>query len=380
VKEENQAMIEIERLRDTMIEFHLKARGIDDPAVLKAMRDIPREAFVPDHLSEFAYEDAPLPIGEGQTISQPFIVALMTQLLELSGRERVLEIGTGSGYAAAVLSRMVEQVYTVERHEALIAPARERFERLGLRNIRIHGDGTLGLPEHVPYDAIVVTAGAPHVPEPLKNQLAVGGRLVIPVEADSRAQSLIRVRRTGEDDYSREEMGAVRFVPLIGAAGWKPDEGDERPIRGMQPKPYAEVIAQHGDIISSIGETDLQPLLDRIGDARVVLLGEATHGTAEFYDMRARITRELITRKGFNMVAFEADWPDMAQVDRYINGKTADVPVQAPFTRFPTWMWANVQFSEMVEWTRRHNLESGYGRQAGSFLWVGSLQHVQLHR
>jgi len=185
------------------------------------MREVPREAFVGEGMQELAYEDGPLPIEEGQTISQPYIVAYMTEALELSSSDRVLEIGTGSGYAAAILSRIVGRVYSVERLEGLAHSARQRLAMLGYSNIVVHvGDGTLGWLEHSPYDAIVVTAGAPQVPKPLLEQLAIGGRLVIPVGASYEVQILVRVRRVSEHDYHREELCGVRFVPLIGAAGW----------------------------------------------------------------------------------------------------------------------------------------------------------------
>ncbi len=209
-------------LRDIMIREQLAYRGISDPAVLAAMREVPREEFVPVDLRGSAYEDGPLPIGEGQTISQPYMVAYMTEALELSRGDRVLEIGTGSGYAAAVLSRIVAEVHTVERIAWLATAARERLDRLGYPNIRIHvGDGSLGWPEQAPYDAIVVTAGAPDVPQSLMEQLAAGGRLVIPVGHNLTFQTLVRVRRAGKNDYQRESLMAVMFVPLIGAAGWE---------------------------------------------------------------------------------------------------------------------------------------------------------------
>ena len=204
-----------------MIREHLLGRGIRDQAVIGAMREVPREAFIDAELAGLAYEDHPLAIAGGQTISQPYIVAYMTEALELTGTERVLEIGTGSGYAAAILSRIVTTVYSVERLDVLARSARERLKRLGYKNIIIHeGDGTLGWEEHAPYDAIVVTAGAPSVPQPLLEQLAVGGRLVIPVGRTYDVQMLVRVRRVGERDYRHEELCGVRFVPLIGAAGW----------------------------------------------------------------------------------------------------------------------------------------------------------------
>ena len=205
-----------------MIREHLIGQGIRDPEVLAAMREVPREAFVAEGMEELAYEDNPLPIDEGQTISQPYIVAYMTEALELSAQDRVLEIGTGSGYAAAVLSRIVTTVYTVERLAGLARSAGQRLEMLGYTNIHVHeGDGTLGWPEHAPYDAIVVTAGAPDVPKPLLEQLAIGGRLVIPVGLTSYLQMLVRVRRIADQDYRSEDLCSVRFVPLIGAAGWQ---------------------------------------------------------------------------------------------------------------------------------------------------------------
>ncbi|MFA7403054.1 MAG: protein-L-isoaspartate(D-aspartate) O-methyltransferase [Pelobacteraceae bacterium] len=207
--------------RDIMIRDHLIGRGIRDPAVLKAMREVPREEFIDALMLENAYDDHPLPITEGQTISQPYIVAYMTEALELNAADRVLEIGTGSGYAAAVLSRIVESVHSVERLGGLAQVARQRLERLGYMNIVVHeADGTLGWPEHAPYNAIVVTAGAPKVPKPLLEQLEIGGRLVIPVGTSLDVQMLIRVRRMSEHDFRSEELCGVRFVPLIGEAGW----------------------------------------------------------------------------------------------------------------------------------------------------------------
>jgi protein-L-isoaspartate(D-aspartate) O-methyltransferase len=204
-----------------MIREHLLSRGIRDEAVLRAMLEVPREAFVPPELADRAYGDYPLPIDEQQTISQPYIVAYMTQALELVPSDRVLEIGTGSGYAAAVLGKIVATVHTVERLAGLASSARERLAKLGFTNIIVHeGDGTCGWPEHAPYDAIVVTAGAPRLPRPLLEQLAPGGRLVIPVGPSQYLQTLVRVRRVDEQDYRTEELCGVRFVPLIGEAGW----------------------------------------------------------------------------------------------------------------------------------------------------------------
>jgi len=206
--------------RRQMVETQLIRRGIRDQSVIQAMLDVPRHLFVPDQLRKRAYHDGPLPIGEGQTISQPYVVALMTEALEPAPDNRILEIGTGSGYAAAVLSRVVAQVYSLERHGSLASQAVERFRVLGYKNIKVMvGDGTRGWPEEALFDGIVVTAGAPEVPKPLLNQLAGGGRLVIPVGRQGH-QDLLRLRLQPDGSIATENLGAVRFVPLIGEEGW----------------------------------------------------------------------------------------------------------------------------------------------------------------
>jgi protein-L-isoaspartate(D-aspartate) O-methyltransferase len=210
------------QLRMQMVREQIKGRGVTNTAVLQAMQIVPRHLFVPERYQERAYDDGPLPILAGQTISQPYVVALMLAQLNLSPQDRVLEIGTGSGYAAAVLSRMVAQVYTIERHEKLVAYAQARFRLLDYDNIRVrHGDGTQGWPEHAPYDGIVVAAGGPTVPESLQQQLAVGGRLIMPVGRKKRQQWLVRVTRTGPDQFEEERLNPVAFVPLIGVEGWE---------------------------------------------------------------------------------------------------------------------------------------------------------------
>lgn len=211
----------LEARKERMLSDHLAGRGIRDAAVLRAMLEVPREAFLPEGMELFAYDDGPLPIDEGQTISQPYIVAYMIEALELTGKERVLEIGTGSGYAAAVLSRCAAEVFTVERLHSLARRAGAKLEQLGYRNVKVHvGDGTLGWREHAPFDAIVVTAGAPEVPRELKEQLAPGGRLVIPVGPTQHLQELVRVRRDAQGHFRIEDLCPVRFVPLIGEQGW----------------------------------------------------------------------------------------------------------------------------------------------------------------
>jgi protein-L-isoaspartate(D-aspartate) O-methyltransferase len=331
-----------------MIERQLIARGIRDPNVLRAMAEVPRDAFVPHQLVEFAYEDTPLPIDEAQTISQPYIVALMLEALALDSDDTVLDVGTGSGYAAAVASRIVAQVYGIERHASLARAAAERFHQLGYTNVTIgHGDGTLGIPEYAPFDAIMVAAGGPTVPLALKQQLAIGGRLVIPVGTSPRVQNLMRMRRTAENHWTEEDLGPVAFVPLIGAAGWQ--------SAGKASLDLPALIARHAEPFEQIGEVDFEPLLDRVGDARIVCLGEASHGTAEFYEMRAAITRTLVERKGFTIVALEADWPEAQRLDRYVRGTTVEPHPEQAFDRFPTWMWANRQVMDFVDWVKAYN-------------------------
>jgi protein-L-isoaspartate(D-aspartate) O-methyltransferase len=207
--------------RERMVSQQIASRAIVDPAVLAAMRAVPREQFVLEPYRQYAYDDTPLPIPANQTISQPYIVAYMIAALALGPEDRVLEIGTGSGYAAAVLSRIAREVYTVERHYKLADYARSRLERLGYANVQVrHGDGTRGWPEHAPYDGVIVAAGGPAVPESLRGQLAIGGRLVMPVGRSRSAQNLILITRVDEGVYRDEMLVPVAFVPLIGDEGW----------------------------------------------------------------------------------------------------------------------------------------------------------------
>ena len=207
--------------RASMVDYQLRARGIGSPLVLEAMGRVPRERFIPERMKDCAYDDGPLPIGAGQTISQPYIVALMTEALDLEGGERVLDIGTGSGYAAAVLGCIASEVFSIERVRKLADRAARTLAAEGFDNVRVRcGDGTIGWSEHQPFDGIIVAAGAPAVPDSLKHQLAVGGHLVIPVGSEHSVQSLERITRLGENEFRTEDLGAVRFVPLIGEQGW----------------------------------------------------------------------------------------------------------------------------------------------------------------
>jgi len=207
--------------RNWMVARQLEARGIRDARVIEAMKRIPRHAFVAAAMRREAYEDSPLPIEEGQTISQPYIVALMLEAARLGAGDRMLEVGAGSGYASAVAAQLVAHVDAVERHARLVDLARARLARLGIANVDIHvGDGSAGWPSGAPYDAIVVAAAGPRVPAALREQLAVGGRLVIPVASGYGAQRLVLVERRGDADWHEDDLGGVMFVPLVGAQGF----------------------------------------------------------------------------------------------------------------------------------------------------------------
>ncbi|MFP4002845.1 MAG: protein-L-isoaspartate(D-aspartate) O-methyltransferase [Alphaproteobacteria bacterium] len=352
--------------RHRMVEHQLVTRGIQDARVLEAMRTVPREVFVDASMAEFAYVDSPLPIAEGQTMSQPYIVALMAELAELDGTARVLEVGAGSGYGAAVYAHIAAEVFSIERHAALVDGARRALERAGAQNVTLrHGDGSRGWPEKAPFDAIIVTAGAAHMPESLKQQLAPGGRLVIPVDADGH-QQLLRIRRDSGDRFTEENFGAVAFVPLVAGQGGNGPQTESQDSAGETVRPAARML-QERELVEALREA-IEPLpeiddpgfasrFDRLGDATVAGLGEATHGTSEFYRARAAISRRLIEKHGFTIVALEADWPDAARIDRYVRHREPAPWEQAAFTRFPTWMWRNEETAEFIEWLRAVNAE-----------------------
>jgi protein-L-isoaspartate(D-aspartate) O-methyltransferase len=217
-------MTDFASLREEMVENQLARRRITDFRLLQAFREVPREEFVADDLRDFAYDDGPLPIEAGQTVSQPYIVALMIEAAGIAPGDRVLEIGAGSGYAAAVIGRIARAVVAVERRPALAALARARMERLDYSNVRIvEGDGSIGLADEAPFEAILVAASGSHVPEILKRQLAIGGVLVMPVGPPATVQNLVKVIRTGKAGFDERDLGPVRFVPLIGREGWRED-------------------------------------------------------------------------------------------------------------------------------------------------------------
>jgi protein-L-isoaspartate(D-aspartate) O-methyltransferase len=363
-------MTDLAAKRKRMVDIQLAGRGIRDSHVLQAMRAVPREAFVSEGLKEFAYEDGPLPIGEGQTISQPYIVALMIEAAEIRPEERVLEVGAGSGYAAAVISRIAKQVFAIERHEPLVEEARKRIEQQGYDNIELRaGDGSRGLPDEAPFEAIIVSAGGPEVPDALRQQLTVSGRLIMPV-GELGQQSLRRVTRIAEDRYEEEDLGGVAFVPLVGEQGWTEDgrRAASNHVAGhSRRRSLPDLIAETAEPLPALDDPAFGVVIDRFGDKRVVLLGEASHGTSEFYRARAAMTARLIEKHGFTIVAVEADWPDASAVDRYVRHRAVGSHTEPPFQRFPTWMWRNVEMEAFIQRLRDHNEAANDKARAGFY-------------
>jgi protein-L-isoaspartate(D-aspartate) O-methyltransferase len=352
-------MLDIAQAKTRMIDAQLRRRGISNAAVLRAMDAVPRERFVEPGSEEFAYEDSPLMIGEGQTISQPYIVALMQQHAAIEPDDVVLEVGTGSGYAAAVMSRLAKHVFTIERHPSLAETAESRFRKLGYSNIAVRtGDGTKGWPEAGPFSAILVAAAGGDIPVALTEQLDIGGRLIIPV-GRAEPQRLLKVTRTSATTFEEQDLGGVVFVPLVGA----PAAGSGRaanPAVFDKEMSLQTLIAAQAEPLAEIDDPAFAEAFDRFADKRVVLLGEASHGTSEFYQARDMITRRLVERHGVTIVAVEADWPDAAAVDRYVRRRPSGaVKPEPPFQRFPRWMWRNREFTRFVQWLRGHNASAG---------------------
>ncbi len=336
--------------RERMIERTIACRGIDDPALIAAFRAVPREEFIASEYAAQAYADAPLPIESGQTISQPYIVALTIDAAEIGPEDKVLEIGAGSGYAAAVIGQIAREVVAIERHRELVELARERMRRLGYANVHVMaGDGTRGCPAEAPFDAIVAAASGSHVPAALVDQLKPGGRIVMPIGDPHSVQSLVKTTKRADGTLEREDLGAVRFVPLIGEHGFR-DAGSEALVETVP-----RMIAAAAEPLPHIEDPAFGAMFDRFADARVVLLGESSHGTSEFYRARAAITRRLVEHHGFTIIALEADWPDAATLDRIVRHRGSREGEEQAFARFPAWMWRNREFDNFVRWLHGHN-------------------------
>lgn len=334
--------------RREMVRRQIAARGIRGDRLLEAMRTVPREEFVSEEMVEFAYEDSALPIEAEQTISQPYVVALMIEALELLPEDRVLEVGAGSGYAAAVLSRMASEVFAIERHRSLAESAQRTLRRLGYDNVTVlHGDGTLGWESEAPFDAILVSAGGGEVPRALEDQLAPGGRMIMPVGASGQVQELRLFRKKADGTIEEKDLGGVRFVPLVPSVVGEVDTGSSASTT-------LDLIRRHARSFASLDEIDVGAMADRMAGHTTVLLGEASHGTSEFYTARARLTRELVERGAISFVAVEADWPDASHLDRYVRGMESATE-STPFERFPRWMWANQETLDFLRWLREFN-------------------------
>lgn len=368
-------MTDLTDRRRQMVDRWIRGRGVRDPLVLAAMEHVPREAFLPERLRDEAYEDSPIRVAEGEIALQPYVVAYMVEALGLRGGERVLTIGAGTGYAAAVLARIADDVFVIERSGELAVKAATALQDLGYANVHVlHDAGTRGWQDEAPFDAILVSAAVPHLPETLKNQLVPGGRMVAPVGADSRAQELVRVTRREKGQFDREDLADIRFVPQLGDQGIEGEPAPSAPApariaqrRPRQPEELPGLIRAHAEAFDEVAAAPLEMMLDRIGDARVVLIGEASHGTSEFYRMRALITRRLIEEKGFTIVAAEADWPDAARIDHYVRHRDAPAADWEAFARFPTWMWRNEETRAFADWLHDWNASRPEGTRAGFY-------------
>lgn len=337
-----------------LMERKLTGRGIEDPLVLQAMGDVPREIFVPTDLRDVAYEDTPLPIAESQTISQPFIVARMLEILKVKKGDKVLEIGLGSGYAASVMTEMGATVYGIERRRNLFEIGQKNLRESDYHesvNTRL-GDGSKGWPEEAPFDVILVSAGGPYIPHSLKEQLAIGGRLVMPVGGSSAGQQLVFLRKDEPEVFFEARLDPVKFVPLIGSEGWQEERYQEQVGVEFADDYRSAQLSEVAEIVDNRPES-FDKLVNRLAEHRVVCIGESTHGTSEFYSTRAQITKELIEKHGFDTIALEADWSDTLILNNYIKGLAGEPFGKGrAFDRFPHWMWANEETKNFLEWAR----------------------------
>ncbi len=342
--------------QELMVEAQLVGRGVTDEAVLRVMREVPRRAFVPGELTAFAADDAALVVGPGVVVPQPHLAARLLESVRLGPSARVLEIGSATGYLAALLSQLAGTVVSIAPDPASAAAVEARLRELGIGNVRVATSAALS--EDGDFGAVVMLDVAEETARRELRHLAVGGRLVVAVPAGVAERELVRITRVAPNAYDRELLGRIRFVMLpFGAAEPSPPLLPRyRRIDRRSTASVARLVRVAAESLDSIDHADLAGLLGRIPeDARLVLIGEASHGTSEFYEMRARITRELIARRGFQFVAVEADWPDASQLHRLVTHRPPAAHRATPFERFPTWMWRNREVAQFVTWLRERN-------------------------
>ncbi|RMH47268.1 MAG: protein-L-isoaspartate O-methyltransferase [Alphaproteobacteria bacterium] len=325
-------------------------RGIATERILEALRAVDRRLFVPAELEAAAYEDVTLTLPGGVVMPRLFVTATWLEALAPEAGDRILLVGADSGYLLTVLARLGAEVYAVTGDDGYARLAESVIEASGGTRVHVRvGAPEEGWPDAAPFDKILVTHEFRAMPESLIAQLREGGRALMPIGPDWSHIYLERVEKNGDGSFRTEYLGArnliahPRFLPRI-----EPETTPESDI--------IAAVAAEARPFDGIDGFDIDAFLDRVGDARVVLLGEASHGTSEFYRMRAAITRALVERKGFSIVGFEADWPDMERVNAYVTG-ASEVPPAIPFRRFPRWMWRNGEFLEFVEWARARNAE-----------------------
>ncbi len=347
------------RRRQTMVRQQIASRGVDDDRVLAALREVARERFLPDSARDAAYEEVSLRLEDGRLLPQAYVQAVALAALALRGDEKVLEIGTGCGYGSALLARLAAQVRTVEPDARLAERAAGVFALLGLREVHVrHGEASAGWEQEGPYDAILVQPGIEASEPSLRSQLRVGGRLVMAQGGSPTVLELVRTRRVSELRFESEDLADLRLAPEVPAGPAR--AGSRRGQAGAAEHAQARLsvaVGRAGEAFEDLEAAELEPLLRRIGRARVVLIGEATHGTSEFYRMRQRITRALIERRGFDFVAVEGDWPDCARIDQYVRNAEEPAARWKAFARFPAWMWRNREVAAFVDWLREWNAQ-----------------------
>jgi protein-L-isoaspartate(D-aspartate) O-methyltransferase len=363
-----------------MVEGQLAGRGITDEAVLHAMVEVSRESFAPDALAEYAADDAAIVVRPGVLVPQPFLTALALQALELTDRRSVLEIGTGTGYLTALLGLLAKHVTSIDRNGFSARRVEERLGSLGVTNVSFR----TGIPAgDAAFDCVVALDTDEDAIRDHQALVAVGGVLVAALRTSLAEREVVRIRRISPDTFQRELVARVTFVILPSGTD-EPISIFGRLLQRARPRldgAVSRLVAESAEPLDSIDGADLGPLVDRIpDDTCLVLIGEASHGTSEFYRMRARITRELIAHRGFHFVAAEADWPDASHLHRWATGRPPIGDPSTAFARFPTWMWRNQEVGEFVDWLRRWNAEIREPRARVGFhgLDLYSL-HTSLH-